>query len=93
MTWSRLGGREGGREGGICQTSCGGAINGRSCGCLSSLSFESLVADARARKRAKYHDPGRAAGYKMELITLEVGSRGMLPLGKLHRRNSLLSTS
>ena len=52
--------REGGRE-----TSCGGAINGRSCGCLSSLSFESLVADARARKRAKYHDlvkAGREGG-------------------------------
>ena len=43
------------------------------------MSFESLVADARARKRAKYHDlveAGRAAGYKTELITVEVGSRG-----------------
>ena len=46
-----------------------------------TVSFESLVADARARKRAKYHDlveAGRAAGYKTELITVEVGSRGML---------------
>lgn len=46
-----------------------------------TVSYEPLVADARARKRAKYHDPvvaGRAAGYKTQLITTEVGSRGML---------------
>ena len=35
------------------------------------------MADARARKRAKYYDlvvAGRAAGYRTELITVEVGS-------------------
>ena len=45
------------------------------------MSYESLVAGARVRKRAKYQDlveSGRAAGYKTELITFEVGSRGML---------------
>ena len=39
------------------------------------------MADARARKRAKYHDvvvAGRAAGYKTQLITTKVGSHGML---------------
>ena len=46
-----------------------------------TVSYETKVADARARKRAKYHDlvvAGRAAGYRAKLITLEVGSRGML---------------
>ena len=46
-----------------------------------TVSYESLVAEARSRKRAKYHDlveAGRAAGYKTDLITVEVGSRGML---------------
>ena len=45
------------------------------------MSYESLVAYARARKRMKYHDlveAGRAAGYKTQFITMEVGSRGML---------------
>ena len=39
------------------------------------------MADARRRKRVKYHDlvePGRDAGYRTELITIEVGSRRML---------------
>ena len=46
-----------------------------------TISYESHVADARGRKRAKYHDleeAGRVAGYKTELITIEVGSRGMV---------------
>ena len=43
-----------------------------------TVSYESLVADARARKRVKYHDSGGAAGCKTELITVEVGSHGML---------------
>ena len=45
------------------------------------VSFKTQVADARARKRAKYHDlvvAGRDAGYRVKLITIEVGSRGML---------------
>ena len=36
---------------------------------------------ARARKAAKYHDlveAGRAAGYGVKLLSLVVGSRGML---------------
>ena len=44
------------------------------------------MADARARKRAKYYDlvvAGRAAGYRTELITVEVGSRGMLGISDL----------
>ena len=39
------------------------------------------MADARARKRTKYNDlvmAGRDAGYRVKLITIEVGSRGML---------------
>ena len=46
-----------------------------------TISYESLVADARGRKRAKYHDleeAGRVAGYKTELISIEVGSREMV---------------
>ena len=46
-----------------------------------TVSYESLVADAGVRKRGKYYDlveAGRAAGYRTELITVEVGSRGML---------------
>ena len=46
-----------------------------------TISFESLVAEARERKHAKYQDlveAGRAAGYRTELITIEVGSREML---------------
>ena len=44
------------------------------------------MAEARERKRAKYQDlveAGRAAGYKTELITVEVGSRGMLDTSDL----------
>ena len=46
-----------------------------------TVSYEPLVADTRARKRAKYHDlveTGSAVGYRTELITVEVGPRGML---------------
>ena len=51
--------------------------------CLLELtvSYETGVADARARKAAKYHDlveAGRAAGYRAKLLNLVVGSRGML---------------
>ena len=45
------------------------------------MSYESGVADARARKAAKYHDlveAGRAAGYRVKLFNVVVGSRGML---------------
>ena len=46
-----------------------------------TISFESLMAEARERKRVKYHDlveARKAAGYKTELLTVEVGCRGML---------------
>ena len=42
-----------------------------------TISYETLM----ERKRAKYQDlveAGRAAGFKTELITVEVGSRGMM---------------
>ena len=45
------------------------------------MSYESGVADARARKAGKYHDlveAGRAAGYGVKLLNMVVGSRGML---------------
>ena len=51
-----------------------------------TISFESVVADARERKRSKYYDlveAGRSAGFRCELITLEVGSRGMLSAADL----------
>lgn len=51
-----------------------------------TISYEAIVADAKERKRSKYHDlmeAGRAAGFRCELITLEVGSRGMLNLADL----------
>ena len=44
------------------------------------------MADARARKRTKYYDlveAGKAAGYRTELITVEVGSLGMLGVSDL----------
>ena len=51
-----------------------------------TISYESVVADARERKRSKYYDlveARRAAGYRCELITVEVGSRGMLSVADL----------
>ena len=60
------------------------------------MSYESLVADARARKRAKYFDlveAGRAAGYKTELITVEVGSRGMLDVSNFDALREVIKTS
>ena len=51
-----------------------------------TISYEPQVADARERKKAKYHhlvEAGRAAGYQSKLITVEVGSRGMLGNGDL----------
>ena len=45
-----------------------------------TISYESHMADAQAQKKAKYQDlveAGRAVGYRSELLTVEVGSRGM----------------
>ena len=46
-----------------------------------TISYETRVAEARERKQVKYQDlveAGRTAGYKTELISIEVGSRGMV---------------
>ena len=46
-----------------------------------TISFESITGDAGRWKRAKYQDlleAERAVGFKITLITIEVGSRGML---------------
>ena len=61
-----------------------------------TISFESLVEDARRRKRAKYHDlveAGRAAGHKSELITVEVGSRGMVGVSDFAALGNVLDAS
>ena len=45
------------------------------------ISYESVVAESRQRKQTKYQDlvqAVRAAGYSTQLLTLEVGSRGMI---------------
>ena len=50
------------------------------------VSYETVVADARERKHSKYHnlmEAGRAAGFRCELISLEVGSRGILSFADL----------
>jgi hypothetical protein len=50
-----------------------------------TISYESRVAEARQRKQAKYADlveAGKVAGYRTELITIEVGSRGMVGIAE-----------
>ena len=61
-----------------------------------TISYESHVAAARDRKRAKYQDlvdAGKAAGHKTELITVEVGSRGMLGVRDLEHLAAAISSS
>ena len=61
-----------------------------------TISYESHVADARERKRVKYKnlvDAGKAAGYKTELLTVEVGSRGMLGIQDLEPLATAISCS
>ena len=41
------------------------------------------MADARERKHYDLVEAGRSAGFRCELITLEVGSRGMLSAADL----------
>ena len=46
-----------------------------------TISYETVVADAAQRKKSKYKElieSAMKAGYRSELITVEVGSRGML---------------
>ena len=61
-----------------------------------TISYETRVADAGARKRGKYQDlvdAVRVAGYRAHLITLEVGSRGMLSLDDLEELKDALQPS
>ena len=46
-----------------------------------TISYETVAEDSRRHKQAKYQElveAGCEAGYRTELITLEVGSRGMV---------------
>ena len=46
-----------------------------------TISYESQVEDARQRKQAKYQDlveAGCAAGFSTDLLTVNIGSRGMV---------------
>ena len=48
------------------------------------------------RKRSKYYDlmeAGRATGYRYELITVEVGSRGMLSVTDLEQLQAAVDAS
>lgn len=61
-----------------------------------TISFESLVADSQHHKQANNQDlveAGRAAGYTTELITIEVGSWGMLSTSDLCELTSALNHS
>lgn len=61
-----------------------------------TISYESHIAEARERKRTKYQDlleAGRAAGYKTELLTVEVGSRGMLASSDLEPLSTAIDCS
>ena len=61
-----------------------------------TISFETLVEDARRRKTAKYHDlveAGLAAGYRSKLITVEVGSRGMVDVSDFTALRNVLDAS
>ena len=61
-----------------------------------TISYESVVADAKARKRAKYHDlveAGRAERFKAELLTIEVGSRGMLGVSDFDAMKKAINAS
>ena len=52
-----------------------------------TVSVESLVANSRQRKQSKYQDlveAGQASGYSSRLLTLEVGSRGMVDTNDFH---------
>ena len=54
------------------------------------------MAEAKKRKKAKYEDlleAGRAAGYRTELMTVEIGSRGMLAPSDLELLSSVINCS
>ena len=61
-----------------------------------TISYKSVVADAKARKRAKYHDlveAGRAERFKTDLLTIEVGSRGMLGVSDFDAMKKAINAS
>ena len=61
-----------------------------------TISFETLVADSRQRKQSKYQDlveGGKAGGYSTHLLTLEVGSRGMVDVDDFHSLAQALKAS
>ena len=58
-----------------------------------TVSYESLVADARVTKYFDLVEAGRAAGYKTELITVEVGSRGMLDASNFNALREVIKAS
>ena len=58
-----------------------------------TISYETCMSEARERKRSKYQDlleAGRAAGYRSKLLTVEVGSRGMLSPSDLEPLSSAI---
>ena len=61
-----------------------------------TISFESQMEDARHRKQAKYRDlveAGQGAGFRTNLITIEVGSRGMVDISSFSTLRSTLAVS
>ena len=61
-----------------------------------TISYESLVADFHQRKQAKYQDlvqAVQAAGYSTQLLTLDVGSRGMLDVEDLEKIRSSIGAT
>ena len=61
-----------------------------------TISFETLVADSQQRKQSKYQDlveGGKAGGYSTHLLTLEVGSRGMVDVDDFHSLAQALNAS
>ena len=61
-----------------------------------TINNESLVADSRQRKEAKYYElvqTGCIGRYRSQLITVEVGSRGMLEDGDLLKLRTTLNAT
>ena len=61
-----------------------------------TVSFEAAMEEAWQRKQAKYQDlvnEATEAGYSTELITLEVGSRGMIDESELVTLQAALDTT
>ena len=59
-----------------------------------TISYESLVADTHQQKEAKYFElvqAGHAGRYCSQLITVEVGSRGMLEDGDFLKLRTTLN--